>query len=54
MIAGNIVGSTDSGFSADTNRVTLFYADGSSEPLSLLAKNELAHIILDRILDRCG
>lgn len=54
MIAGNIVGSTDSGFCADTNRVTLFYADGTSEPLPLLAKNELAHIILDRILDRCG
>ncbi|MFZ3047116.1 MAG: bifunctional 4'-phosphopantothenoylcysteine decarboxylase/phosphopantothenoylcysteine synthetase, partial [Desulfatirhabdiaceae bacterium] len=53
MIAGNIVGGTDSGFCADTNRVTLFYTDDTSEQLPLVEKNDLAHIILDRILDRC-
>ncbi len=52
MIAGNIVGGSDSGFGADTNRITLFYADGNAEPLPMAEKEELADTILDRIRDR--
>lgn len=50
LIAGNLVGSSYSGFEADTNQVTLFYRDGKKEPLSVMKKDEVAHILLDRIL----
>lgn len=52
MIAGNLVGHPSSGFGTDTNRVTLFYRDGSSEPLEEMDKDAVAHIILDRICER--
>lgn len=52
IIAGNLVGSSDSGFESDTNRVTLFFKDGSREVLPLMEKMEVAHILLDRILDK--
>lgn len=54
LIVGNIVGSPDSGFQADTNRVTLFFKDGSSEALPILGKDQVAHILLDRIRDKIG
>ncbi|MBU4316148.1 MAG: bifunctional phosphopantothenoylcysteine decarboxylase/phosphopantothenate--cysteine ligase CoaBC [Proteobacteria bacterium] len=54
IIVGNLVGSPDSGFQADTNKVTLFFKDGSSEALPLLGKDEVAHILLDRILEKNG
>lgn len=51
LMVGNLVGRPDSGFQVDTNQVTLFYRDGRQEPLALMPKNELAHVILDRILE---
>jgi phosphopantothenoylcysteine decarboxylase/phosphopantothenate--cysteine ligase len=50
IIVGNIVGEPSSGFGADTNKVTLFYKDGTKEPLPMMEKDALAHILLDRIL----
>jgi len=50
IIVGNIIGTADSGFEADTNKVTLFYKDGSSEALPLMEKDEVAHQLLDRIV----
>jgi len=50
MIVANLVGHVDSGFGADTNRVMFAYKDGKSESLSLMDKNSLADIILDRVL----
>jgi len=50
IIAGNIIGRPSSGFGADTNKVTLFYKDGSKEPLPKMEKDVLAHILLDRIV----
>jgi phosphopantothenoylcysteine decarboxylase/phosphopantothenate--cysteine ligase len=50
IIVGNIVGHPDSGFGADTNRVTLFYRDGTKENLPKLPKDDVANILLDRIL----
>ncbi|MDH7516177.1 MAG: bifunctional phosphopantothenoylcysteine decarboxylase/phosphopantothenate--cysteine ligase CoaBC [Bacteroidota bacterium] len=38
------------GFGSDTNVVTLYFADGSSEELGLLPKPEIARIILDRVV----
>ena len=50
MIVGNLIGGEDSGFKADTNRVTLFYKDGRTEPLPVMDKLAVANGILDRIL----
>ncbi len=50
IIAGNLVGSADSGFEADTNTVTLFFKDGTAETLPTMDKMEVAHILLDRIV----
>jgi phosphopantothenoylcysteine decarboxylase/phosphopantothenate--cysteine ligase len=52
IIVANLVGITGSGFKADTNTATLFYKDGTKEPLPLMEKDSLAHILLDRILER--
>ena len=50
IIVGNIVGHPDSGFNADTNTVTLFYKDGTKENLPKMPKDDVANILLDRIL----
>jgi len=49
LIVGNRVDRTDSGFQADTNRVTIYARSQPPETLPLLAKDDLAHHILDRI-----
>ena len=50
IIAGNLVGSADSGFASDTNTVTLFFKDGTTESLPAMDKLEVAHILLDRVV----
>lgn len=50
IIVGNIVGESSSGFGADTNKVTLFFKEGTQEPLLVMEKDAVAHILLDRIL----
>jgi len=50
IIVGNIVGHPDSGFGADTNKVTLFYKDGTKENLPEMPKNNVANLLMDRIL----
>ena len=52
IIAGNLVGSADSGFESDTNSVTFFFKDGSREVLPLMQKMEVAHLLLDRIREQ--
>jgi phosphopantothenoylcysteine decarboxylase/phosphopantothenate--cysteine ligase len=52
MIIGNLIGTPDSGFGSDTNQVTIFYRDGSQEAISLMEKDALAHLILDRIREK--
>ncbi len=49
LIVANDVSSGDSGFSVDTNRVTLIDSAGKSEELPLLQKQEVAEIIIDRL-----
>jgi phosphopantothenoylcysteine decarboxylase/phosphopantothenate--cysteine ligase len=49
IIAANDISATDAGFSVDTNRVTLLYADGKSEPLPLMSKSEVAETIVARV-----
>lgn len=54
MLAGNLVGDPASGFRAASNQVTLYYRDGSVEPLPLMDKEDVAHTLLDRIALRMG
>ncbi len=52
MIAANLIGPPDSGFASETNRMTLFFDDGSQEVLELMDKQAVAHLILDRTVAR--
>jgi phosphopantothenoylcysteine decarboxylase/phosphopantothenate--cysteine ligase len=49
VIAANLIGPADSGFAAETNRLTLFFADGRKMPLEVMPKEALAHLILDQV-----
>ncbi|RJQ85523.1 MAG: bifunctional phosphopantothenoylcysteine decarboxylase/phosphopantothenate--cysteine ligase CoaBC [Desulfobacteraceae bacterium] len=49
MIVGNIVGGADAGFNADTNRAIVYFKNGTREQVDLMAKTDLAHLLLDRI-----
>jgi phosphopantothenoylcysteine decarboxylase/phosphopantothenate--cysteine ligase len=49
LIVANDVTSKNMGFASDMNEVQLFFRDGSSETLPLLPKEDIAHILLDRI-----
>lgn len=48
MIVANDISAADAGFSVDTNRVTLLYADGRQEPLPLMDKAAVAVEVLTR------
>jgi phosphopantothenoylcysteine decarboxylase/phosphopantothenate--cysteine ligase len=50
LIVVNDITAKDSGFDADTNRVTFIDRDGKSEQLPLMSKSEVAHKILDRVV----
>ncbi|MFA6012492.1 MAG: bifunctional phosphopantothenoylcysteine decarboxylase/phosphopantothenate--cysteine ligase CoaBC [Desulfobacteraceae bacterium] len=49
MIVGNIVGGR-TGFGSDDNTVTFFYKDGRVEALESMDKENVAHVLFDRIL----
>ena len=49
MMVANDVSAADSGFEVDTNRAILLYSSGSREETPLLAKRELADLLLDRV-----
>jgi phosphopantothenoylcysteine decarboxylase / phosphopantothenate---cysteine ligase len=49
LIVANDVTGKDSGFEADTNRVTLLWPDGKVEPQPLMSKYEVARTIYARI-----
>jgi phosphopantothenoylcysteine decarboxylase/phosphopantothenate--cysteine ligase len=54
MIIANDVSRDDAGFEADTNQIKLIYSDGRSEDSSLMTKDEVADLILDRIKSMVG
>jgi len=54
IIAGNLVGDPSSGFGTGTNKVTLFFKDGKKESIPEMEKDEVAHLLLDRIVERMG
>lgn len=49
MIAANDISASDAGFAVETNRVTLFFADGHQESLPLMGKMEVAETMIERI-----
>jgi len=49
FIAANDISASDAGFAVETNRVTLLFADGHQEALSLMSKAEVAEVILGRV-----
>jgi phosphopantothenoylcysteine decarboxylase/phosphopantothenate--cysteine ligase len=49
LIVANDITSADSGFGADTNKVTLIDKKGNVEDLPLLTKSEIADKILDKV-----
>lgn len=54
MIAANLVGSSGSGFKADTNKVTLFSKDGSYYDIPLMDKRKVANVLIDHIIEKMG
>jgi phosphopantothenoylcysteine decarboxylase/phosphopantothenate--cysteine ligase len=51
LIAANDVTAEGSGFGTDTNRVTLIDHEGNVEELPLMQKYQVAHKILDRVVE---
>jgi len=51
LIVANDISATDAGFQVDTNRVTLLYGDGRTEPLPLMGKTEVAEVVLGKVVD---
>ena len=49
FIVANDITASDSGFSVDTNRVTIIHPDGTTEVLPLMSKYDVGHSILDRV-----
>ncbi len=49
LFAANDISASDAGFAVETNRVTLLFADGHQEALSLMSKAEVAEVILGRV-----
>ncbi len=50
LIVGNLVNVDGSGFQADTNQVTLYFKDGNRTALDKMPKADLAHLILDHVV----
>jgi phosphopantothenoylcysteine decarboxylase/phosphopantothenate--cysteine ligase len=54
LMVANDVSAPDAGFEVDTNRAVLLGADGSAEETPLLSKEQLAGVVLDRVVDLLG
>ena len=50
MIVANDVTQEGAGFAGDTNIVTLLDRTGAQEPLALMSKDDVAHVVYDRLL----
>jgi phosphopantothenoylcysteine decarboxylase / phosphopantothenate---cysteine ligase len=50
LFVANDVTAPDSGFSVDTNRVTIISRDGKADSLPLMSKREVADKVLDRVV----
>ena len=50
LIAANDLTEQHSGFARDTNKITLYGADGSMTELPVLSKEQAADVLLDKVL----
>jgi phosphopantothenoylcysteine decarboxylase / phosphopantothenate---cysteine ligase len=50
LIVANEIGEPASGFESDTNRVTIFAADGSSHNLPMMDKYRVAEAVIERLI----
>jgi phosphopantothenoylcysteine decarboxylase/phosphopantothenate--cysteine ligase len=50
LIVANEVGSADSGFEADTNRVKLISVDGTVQAMPLMDKHQVAEAVIERLI----
>lgn len=50
LFVANDITASDAGFSADTNRVTLLYADGTQHPLDLASKTRVSEDVLRAVV----
>lgn len=51
LIVANDITATDSGFAVDTNKVVIIDRSGKVDSLPLLSKAEVAHRVLDRVVE---
>lgn len=54
LIAANDISANDAGFAVDSNRVTLLASNGEVENLPLMGKDEVAEIVMERVVKRLG
>jgi phosphopantothenoylcysteine decarboxylase/phosphopantothenate--cysteine ligase len=54
LVVANDVSAHGVGFDHDTNAVTILGSDGTSREVPLTSKLEVAHAILDSVIDRLG
>ena len=54
LIVANDVSAPDAGFEVDTNRALLLDADGGAEETALLTKDQLAAVVLERVVALLG
>jgi phosphopantothenoylcysteine decarboxylase/phosphopantothenate--cysteine ligase len=50
LIVANEIGSPDAGYETDSNRVTIYSSDGSSQNLPLMEKYRVAEAVIDRLI----
>jgi phosphopantothenoylcysteine decarboxylase/phosphopantothenate--cysteine ligase len=53
FVVANDISEEGSGFSSDTNRVSIVYKNGDVKDLSMMKKRNLAAIIVDEISSLC-
>ncbi|MCL5429384.1 MAG: bifunctional phosphopantothenoylcysteine decarboxylase/phosphopantothenate--cysteine ligase CoaBC [Chloroflexi bacterium] len=54
LIVANDISAEDAGFEVDTNRVLLLDKKGNQQQLPLMSKEEVARVILERVVDLLG
>ena len=54
LLVANDVAEANSGFGTDTNKVTIYSIDMPPEELPVMAKSEVAELLLDRVVVRLG
>jgi phosphopantothenoylcysteine decarboxylase/phosphopantothenate--cysteine ligase len=54
LIVANDISASDAGFAVDSNRATLLASNGDVENLPLMGKDEVAEIVMERVVEKLG